>query len=143
VRQLTDPIVRHINLIDVSLQGWPPGKVRGKCSLAVYQTDGPDEKLLAQLLAYAGDNRENYRTRFSTRPQQWDGADAMARDWFRRNEEIGSKVELITDPHNFIACRLLACREIGTALHLAAHRSSCRQRVHDRRGSCRCRPRPG
>ena len=69
VRQLTDPIVRHINLIDVSLQGSTPGKVRGKCSLAVYQIDGPDEKLLARLLVYAEDDRGNDRTRFPTRPR--------------------------------------------------------------------------
>ena len=41
---------RTTNLIDASLQGWTPGKVRGKCSPAVYRIDGPDEKLLAQLL---------------------------------------------------------------------------------------------
>ena len=46
---MTDPTFPYTNLIDASLQGWTPGKVRGKCSPAVYRIDGPDEKLLAQL----------------------------------------------------------------------------------------------
>jgi hypothetical protein len=58
---MTDPIVPYINLIDASLQGWTLGKVRGKCSPALYRVDGPDEKLLAQLLVYTGDDRENDR----------------------------------------------------------------------------------
>ena len=43
------------------MQGWTPGKVRGKCSPAVYRIDRPDETLLAQLLVYTGDDRENDR----------------------------------------------------------------------------------
>ena len=35
-----------------------------------------------------------------------DGADAMAREWAVLNKKIGSQIELITDPHYFIACRL-------------------------------------
>jgi hypothetical protein len=30
----------------------------------------------------------------------------MAREWVLHNKEIGTQVELITDPHYSIACRL-------------------------------------
>jgi hypothetical protein len=35
-----------------------------------------------------------------------DGADAMAREWVLHNKEIGSQIELITDPNYFNASRL-------------------------------------
>ena len=34
---MTGPTMPYTNLIDASLQGWTPGKVRGKCSPAVYR----------------------------------------------------------------------------------------------------------
>jgi hypothetical protein len=87
----------------------PPNTVRSPDSLTVLVCGGPDytdECTLFDTLDRLLWECEDRGLRMVVVQGAADGADAMAREWAVLDNEIGSQVELITDPNYFVTCRL-------------------------------------